>query len=160
MEVILHLRSLTWLMVYNTSPSQSAGVVEWVKNEDMLLCNLAGFLPLRLVARQPIPYYSEEVEKTIPDIVFTTSREEIAHGADLFNRYCSICHVLGKDGGGIIPNLVYTSEATHAKFQEIVKEGAYLPLGMPKFGDRLSEQDLSAVQKFILSKAKDVSEGL
>jgi quinohemoprotein ethanol dehydrogenase len=106
------------------------------------------------------PKYSKDVEKTIPEIDFTVTSEEIELGADLFNRYCSICHVLGKDGGGIIPNLLYTSEATHAKFQEIVREGAYLPLGMPDFGNRLSEQDVTALQKFIQSRAKEVRESL
>jgi hypothetical protein len=39
---------------------------------------------------------------------------------------------------------------------QIVREGAYLPLGMPKFGDRLSEKDVKDIQYFIFNSAKQL----
>ena len=104
------------------------------------------------------PVYNKTNLQTIPDISFTSTKEDIQHGQVLFNQYCAICHVVNGGGGGIIPDLVYATEATHQNFSLIVRKGAYLANGMPRFGDRLSEADVADVQKFVLNSARQVKE--
>jgi quinohemoprotein ethanol dehydrogenase len=108
-----------------------------------------------LGGNKPNPQFAPAVVKTIPDIKFTASKAEIAQGAELFDRFCATCHVVNDGGGGLAPDLAYASEATHQNFVSIVHQGAYLPLGMPKFGDRLSENEVKNIQKYILTKAKE-----
>lgn len=109
-----------------------------------------------LGGNKPFPVFSTEAPRTIPDISFTASETEIARGKKLFNTYCGTCHMLGKTGGGLVPNLAFIPENIHKSFLSIVHDGAYLPLGMPKFGDRISEQDVLNIQKFILTTAKEI----
>ena len=42
--------------------------------------------------------------------------------------------------------------------QQIVGEGAFLGLGMPNYGDRLTKNDIDDVKNFILSQAKSKRE--
>ncbi|HSI75889.1 MAG TPA: cytochrome c [Lunatimonas sp.] len=65
---------------------------------------------------------------------------------------CSSCHKLY--GGGVIPDLSYSSPETFAEFKKIVLDGEYLVKGMPKFKERLSEQDVEDVKHYTLSVAK------
>ena len=58
------------------------------------------------------------------------------------------------EGGGTIPDLTYSTTETFNVITEIVLGGKYLPKGMPKFNDRLSEQDVADVKQYILSVAK------
>jgi quinohemoprotein ethanol dehydrogenase len=100
-------------------------------------------------------FIQQAVVPTIPDIPFTATPQEVAHGKELFRSYCSTCHVIAHGGGGLAPDLAYTSSVTHQSFLAIVYRGAYLPLGMPRFGDRLSENDVLDIQKFILTSARE-----
>lgn len=105
---------------------------------------------------KPFPEFNKAVAQTIPDVKFTATQNEITHGKELFYNNCSTCHMLGIAGGGLAPNLAYASETTHQNFLSIVHQGAYLPLGMPRFGDRLSEKDVLDIQKYILTTASEV----
>lgn len=92
----------------------------------------------------------------IPAVNFTATPAEATHGGQLFNRFCGTCHVVNEGGGGLAPDLAYSSmPATAEGFRQIVHKGAYLPLGMPRFGDRLSEGDVEDIRKYILTKARE-----
>lgn len=91
-------------------------------------------------------------EKLNSSIAATTA--ELSAGETLFWKYCGTCHVVNEGGGGLAPDLAYSSIAgTKDGFLSIVHKGGYLPLGMPKFGDRLSETDVEHIRKYILTKA-------
>lgn len=107
-----------------------------------------------LNGKTAFPTYQQSTKKEITEIPFTATASELKHGAEIFDRYCATCHVINEGGGGLAPDLAYSTKATHEGFLSIVHKGAYLPLGMPKFGDRLSEDDVKQVEKFILSKSK------
>ena len=97
----------------------------------------------------PIPKFPDVPEKVLVNLDFQATNEQINHGASLFGQYCGKCH-----GGGIIPDLKYSSPEIFSSFQEIVGEGISLGLGMPNFGDRLSKGDISDIKNYILSEAK------
>jgi len=94
------------------------------------------------------PAVPEQVfERPIPK--FGTTRE-IADGEVLYNRYCSRCHVMGR---GMLPDLRRLNPAVHAIFPDIVLKGAFLPLGMARFDDVLSNRDVSAIHAYIVDQA-------
>jgi len=103
-----------------------------------------------------MPEFNKAAPSAIPPVQFTAKATEVKHGDELFNRYCATCHVINEGGGGLAPDLGYSAIPTNTEsFKGIVHQGGYLPLGMPKFGNRLSENDVEDIRKFILTKARE-----
>ena len=102
--------------------------------------------------KQPMPTFPIKPEKKLIELPIVATEKELAHGNLLFNQYCGACHNL--NGGGTIPDPTFSTEETFNAFKDIVWDGAYLPKGMPKFGDRLSEQDVADIKSYILSESK------
>lgn len=103
-----------------------------------------------------LPEFRKAGSYTLPPAEFTASANEVNDGNKLFNRYCATCHVINEGGGGLAPDLAYSPIPTNTEtFKAIVHQGAYLPLGMPKFGDRLKESDVENIRKYILTKARE-----
>ena len=98
------------------------------------------------------PVFPAQQEKKLVQLQVTATDNEINHGNALFDQYCNKCHNL--NGGGTIPDPTFSTEETFNAFKDIVWGGAYLPKGMPKFGDRLSELDVTDIKQYILSVAK------
>jgi quinohemoprotein ethanol dehydrogenase len=84
-------------------------------------------------------------------IPFEATAEQIAAGAALFAQRCAMCHGIGAESGGTIADLRYAAPATMESFERIVRDGAYLGLGMPRF-DWLSDEQLEALRSYILSR--------
>jgi quinohemoprotein ethanol dehydrogenase len=108
--------------------------------------------------KAPYPLYPEPVQKQLIDLNTEANEAEIARGASLFTTYCALCHASIGSGGGNIPDLGYSTKETFQNFYNIVRAGALLPLGMPNFGDRLSEQDVSFIKNYIVGTAQKVRE--
>jgi len=102
-----------------------------------------------------IPDFPVVPEKSLVNLDFKATQKQINNGAKLFGRYCGQCH-----GGGIIPDLTYSSPEIFKSFHQVVGDGVLLGLGMPKFGDRLTESDIEDVKNYILSEAKTKVEKL
>jgi quinohemoprotein ethanol dehydrogenase len=81
---------------------------------------------------------------------------QAAQGEILYNRICSRCHVFGR---GLLPDLRRLSPATDAIFYDIVLRGAYLPKGMGRFDDVLSQTDAEAIHTYLTNQAWDAYEG-
>jgi quinohemoprotein ethanol dehydrogenase len=102
--------------------------------------------------KEPMPVFPTQPEKKVVTLPITATEKEITQGRALFNQFCSNCHNL--NGGGSIPDLTFSTPETLYAINDIVRNGAYLPKGMPKFEDRLSEQDVADIKQYILSAAK------
>lgn len=85
---------------------------------------------------------------------FIAKDADFVKGETLFWKYCGTCHVVNGGGGGLAPDLAYSMiVAGKEGFLSIVHKGGYLSLGMPKFGNRLSEAEVENIRNYILSKA-------
>jgi mono/diheme cytochrome c family protein len=89
---------------------------------------------------------------------FTATKEEIRHGGVLYGQFCSACHGGIADDYGVIPDLGYSTEATHKNLKDIVLKGLLESRGMPNLSGRLTEKDVEEIQAFILSTAKQKAE--
>ena len=78
---------------------------------------------------------------------------EIQQGAQVFYKYCNVCHVVDGSSGGVAPNLAYSPHIGGPTFEKIVIEGQLLANGMPSYKDRLDEDDVKALQAFIMKSA-------
>ena len=89
-----------------------------------------------------------------PPLAVTASAEALKQGATLYERHCMICHGLNVVAGPT-PDLRYASGQTHGQFEQIVRGGARATLGMPKFDDLLSAEQVKAIQQYVLSRAHE-----
>lgn len=74
----------------------------------------------------------------------------------LFGRHCVMCHGIGAVAGGMAPDLrtsdiVLTQEA----FAEVVRGGALVPNGMPRF-EEFSDAELKELRQYIRSRAAEL----
>lgn len=105
-----------------------------------------------------LPPFNKAVALVKPTTNINASAAELVQGGKLFWTYCGTCHVINEGGGGLAPDLAYSMIAADPNnILAIVHDGGYLPLGMPKFGDRLSKEDILSIQKYILTMAKQES---
>jgi quinohemoprotein ethanol dehydrogenase len=83
----------------------------------------------------------------------TANTEAVARGAQLYAGMCAICHL--NMTGAPVADLRRMSRETHDRFREIVMDGVYLPLGMPRWNDVLSDADLEAIHAYIIAISWD-----
>lgn len=80
------------------------------------------------------------------------SAAEIEEGKGLYAAYCSVCHGVGAKSGGLIPDLRKTDDGRRALFQQIVREGALRPLGMPAFADSLDATQVERIKAYVMTR--------
>jgi len=53
---------------------------------------------------------------------------------------------------GSMPSLQRMPAESHQAFQQIVRQGIFEPMGMPDFGDRLTEEEATLIHAWIISE--------
>jgi quinohemoprotein ethanol dehydrogenase len=102
-----------------------------------------------------MPVFEKQPKKEYLTLPVEITEAQVEKGSNLFGKYCSACHTLSAGNpGGNIPNLTYTHPDIMGAFHQIVGDGIFLPKGMPKFGGRLSDEDISNIKGYILATAK------
>jgi len=92
----------------------------------------------------PLPALSEPPART-------GTRADIDAGRKLFAENCAHCHT--NAGRGPAPDLRRSTSATHAAFQQIVRDGALQPRGMPRWDDLMSEHDVDQIHAYVIDLA-------
>ncbi len=96
------------------------------------------------------PVFKKTAPRVLADIEFEATAEEIKQGQQIYwQNSCMLCH-----GGGIIPNLSYSSPEIFEAFELIVGKGAFVGKGMPSFEGRMSDQDIQDLKHYLLSETK------
>jgi mono/diheme cytochrome c family protein len=89
----------------------------------------------------------------VPAIRLDTTAAATREGGYLYSKHCFGCH--GANAiAATIPDLRYSTAEVHAQFEQIVRGGARKTLGMPSFADKLTSQQLRAIQAYVLSRAE------
>lgn len=95
----------------------------------------------------------------MPSFSLAASEADLEEGSRLYHLECGVCHGGEVVGGGSVPDLRYSTEAVHERFQAIVHGGERAKLGMPSFGEILSEQEVRKVHAYVLSAARQAAGG-
>lgn len=82
---------------------------------------------------------------------------EVDYGAAIFARRCSMCHGVAAVSAGSIADLRYALPATYDSLDRIVRQGAYQPLGMPKFYF-FKPTDVAAIKSYLLARRKELTD--
>jgi quinohemoprotein ethanol dehydrogenase len=89
----------------------------------------------------PLPAMSEPPKRT-------GTKADIEAGSKLFAANCAHCHT--NAGRGPAPDLRRSTPETHAAFQQIVRDGALQPRGMPRWDDLLTVQEVDQIHAYLI----------
>jgi alcohol dehydrogenase (cytochrome c)/quinohemoprotein ethanol dehydrogenase len=82
--------------------------------------------------------------------------EQIAHGADVYGRYCSVCHGDAAIAGALNPDLRRSGAIEDGSaFQAIVIGGALHEGGMVSWEPVLAPADAEAVRQYVIKRANE-----
>lgn len=95
---------------------------------------------------QPIPVPPE----------MTGTAEQVAAGRTKYHHNCAVCHGMGVQGGGVIPDLRHMVPGKYAALEQIVLDGALESLGMPGFGKKLTAEDVDNLRHYIIAEAHEL----
>ncbi|MBZ5859619.1 PQQ-dependent dehydrogenase, methanol/ethanol family [Flavihumibacter profundi] len=99
--------------------------------------------------------------KSIPQPVplkidYPGSQVEITKGGYLFLQYCMPCHGEIDKKFGVLPELGHITKAKFDLINDIVRKGALENLGMPNLGNKLTDEDVENIKKYISAMAKEI----
>ncbi len=82
------------------------------------------------------------------------SAEVIQGGRMLYTAYCATCHGGAAVGGGVLSDLRHLNQNKHEAFVSIV-QGGIVSKGMPSYAGVLKDDEIKAIQAFIIKRAHD-----
>jgi len=86
----------------------------------------------------------------------TGTAQQIAHGNNLFGRFCSVCHGDAAVGGALNPDLRHSGAINSAEsFQAVVLGGMLKEHGMVSFAQALQEPDAEAIRQYVIKRANE-----
>ena len=90
----------------------------------------------------------------LADLGFVADDERSAQGLEPYARRCAVCHGVDVIAAGAAPDLRRSPAILSAEaFQTIVRDGALVARGMPRF-EELSDSDLEAVRQYVRTQAR------
>jgi len=99
------------------------------------------------------------VLKPIDDPSYQPDAALAAKGATIFGANCAVCHGWDAKAGGYGPDLRGSAVPQSAEaFDGVVRDGALMTTGMPKFGE-LSDADRAALRQYLRSRAAELRAG-
>jgi len=117
--------------------------------------NFSRILAFRLGGGESLPPKPESMIVAIPEPpAIETNAAQLASGKDLYYERCVVCHGMNVAGGGVLPDLRYSTADTHAAWDAIVLGGSLRDNGMPAFGGILSKADSDAMHAFVIDESR------
>lgn len=103
-----------------------------------------------------LPEKQRYVAEAVEDPAYKPDTVAEAHGGDIYNTRCVVCHGGGVAAAGVAPDL-RTSAAiiTPGVFDQIVRDGMLVPQGMPQYAE-LTAKDRTALRQFLRAAAADL----
>jgi quinohemoprotein ethanol dehydrogenase len=89
----------------------------------------------------------------IADPDFVANADRATQGLPTYGRRCAVCHGVDAIAAGVAPDLRSSAAIlSPATFSAIVRDGALVPRGMPRF-EELSDEELEAVRHYLRTQA-------
>ncbi|MCZ4129770.1 PQQ-dependent dehydrogenase, methanol/ethanol family [Stutzerimonas balearica] len=99
-------------------------------------------------ARPPMP--------PLPDV--TADPATLQQGAQLYTRYCMVCHGAAAVAGAGIPDLRYSAYLQSAEaFRRPPLEGLLQARGMPSFAGSLDQDAVESIRAYVIQSARDTA---
>ncbi|MFP3550910.1 PQQ-dependent dehydrogenase, methanol/ethanol family [Paraburkholderia sp. SIMBA_049] len=117
----------------------------------LLIFKLGGTSELPPLQQQP---KIDSLPASAMDIKARGDAESIKQGAVIYANNCLACHGVGAVSGGLTPDLRKSASQTFDGYSAIVRGGALEPLGMPKFGAYLTQDDVEKIKSYVVSRRR------
>jgi quinohemoprotein ethanol dehydrogenase len=106
-----------------------------------------------LDANKQLPPPVKDTLTPVADPGYRPDEAQEKLGARVFGIRCAPCHGIGAIAAGAAPDLRTSSVPLSSEaFQHVVREGALLPAGMPRF-EELSDAELGQLRQYIRAQA-------
>ncbi|MET0292223.1 MAG: PQQ-dependent dehydrogenase, methanol/ethanol family [Steroidobacteraceae bacterium] len=148
-----------------------AGAVSFEVDGEQLIAVLAGsnsavdyyasnhsrLLVFKLGGKATLPAPEPYTARPLSPPPATADAQLVAHGNELFSRYCNLCHGLDGLSRGMFPDLTRTPLLhTQAGISAVVLGGALSQRGMASFAKDLKEPDVEAIRAYLIAKANEL----
>ncbi len=118
------------------------------------MTNRSRVLTFRLGASEKLPEPPAKTPLPLPDRPEQiASSEMVDRGHWVFANRCLFCHGYSAVSGGLVPDLRYSNEQTHAEWDAIVLGGSRSLNGMPSFAGVVTPEQSQAVRAYIIDRA-------
>jgi alcohol dehydrogenase (cytochrome c)/quinohemoprotein ethanol dehydrogenase len=123
--------------------------------------NISRLLVFRLGAKGQLPPAPPLNKLPLDPPPLTGTPEQVAHGAIVYGRYCSVCHGDAAVAGALNPDLRRSGVLNNAEgIRSIVIDGALSPRGgggngMVSFAAALKPDDVEAIRQYVIKRANE-----
>jgi alcohol dehydrogenase (cytochrome c)/quinohemoprotein ethanol dehydrogenase len=118
--------------------------------------NISRLLVFKLGGAAKLPPAPAHNTRVLDPPPFTGTAAQVTKGADLFGRYCSVCHGDAAVAGALNPDLRYSGAINSADaVKAIVVDGALAHNGMVSFKVAVGPEDAEAIRQYLLKRANE-----
>jgi alcohol dehydrogenase (cytochrome c)/quinohemoprotein ethanol dehydrogenase len=118
--------------------------------------NISRLLVFKLGGTASLPPPPPLNKRVLDPPAFTGTPAQLARGAELFGRYCSVCHGDAAISGSLNPDLRY-SNVINSKdaVRAVVVDGVLHEKGMVSFKVALTPDDAEAIRQYVIKRANE-----
>jgi quinohemoprotein ethanol dehydrogenase len=145
---------VTVLSGYGTTPAAFGPLVEKYGIE--YRTQKRRVLTFALDGKERLPVVAAQAVRIKPqDPGFRPDQDAARRGETTFGTRCALCHGFAMIAGGNAPDLRYSAAPLDADaFASIVRDGALLPLGMPRFDD-LTDAEREDLRQYVRTRRRE-----
>lgn len=113
----------------------------------------------KLQGDQPLPEFKRRTVKMPPLIEPRGDQASLENGERLYGMRCAACHGFSVISGGLLPDLRMLTPEKHDMYLGTLM-GALQENGMPSFADRLSVEEMTDIQNYLIKRSHDLRQQL
>ncbi|GAA0319997.1 hypothetical protein GCM10009087_32890 [Sphingomonas oligophenolica] len=118
--------------------------------------NISRLLVFKLGAKGTLPPAPPMAKLVLDPPALTGTPQQVAHGGQLYGRYCNVCHGDAAVAGGLNPDLRHSGALNAAEaIRSVVIDGALHENGMVSFKSALTADDAEAIRQYLISRANE-----
>ncbi|MBO0723645.1 MAG: c-type cytochrome, partial [Blastocatellia bacterium] len=120
--------------------------------------NVSRLLAFKIGGKASLPELTKFDEPSLNPPKTTADAATVKNGEQLFQRYCAACHGDVAVGGGVLPDLRYSSTLESDHWFDIVLGGKLKNRGMVSFAKELSRKDVTDIRDYVIFRANESME--
>jgi quinohemoprotein ethanol dehydrogenase len=120
--------------------------------------NISRMLVFKLGGVASLPPVPETEPPVLNPPPMTAGAATVSEGRQLYQTYCSTCHGDAVVGGGVLPDLRYSSTLGNDEWFNVVERGLLEPHGMVSFSKEISHDDAAAIRAYVIFRAHQTIE--
>jgi alcohol dehydrogenase (cytochrome c)/quinohemoprotein ethanol dehydrogenase len=118
--------------------------------------NISRLLVFKLGGTATLPAAPPLNQRVLDPPAFTGTAAQVAHGAQVYGRYCSVCHGDAAIAGALNPDLRRSAALNSADaVRSVVIDGVLHQNGMVSFKAALTPDDAEAVRQYVIKRANE-----